>query len=292
MPSRIIISADDFGISKGITCSILSCCDRGVVNNVSLVPNGYAYDFALEEYKKRPGLGLSVHLNLLEGRPLCAPGQVPLLVDSSGLFNRSFSGLFLSYFTLTKEMQDMLRQQVRLEIRAQINKVAESLGSAENLCINSHRYLHMIPFIFSVVSELRTETGFSRIRVPVEPFFFSWGGLRTFQNYLGSNMIKHVLINALSRRLHADSSVPYCTYTVGLFGAGRMAETAIQSALLRIQNINADASVEIIFHPGRALSDESTIWAEEKICGDFYYSDYRAAEQEILMSPSFKEMVS
>ena len=67
---KIIFHADDYGLSKGITDNILLCHDQGILHRVSLMANGYAYDYACEELLQRPNLTGCVHLNLIEGEPL------------------------------------------------------------------------------------------------------------------------------------------------------------------------------------------------------------------------------
>jgi len=46
---RIIVSADDFGLSDGITTTILDAVDHGIVTSVSIIRNGYGFDRALRE---------------------------------------------------------------------------------------------------------------------------------------------------------------------------------------------------------------------------------------------------
>ena len=81
---RILVHADDLGISHGITDSILRCADEGALNSTSVVVNCEASAYALAECGKRPGLRLALHLNLVEGRPLSPPDALDLLTDEEG----------------------------------------------------------------------------------------------------------------------------------------------------------------------------------------------------------------
>jgi predicted glycoside hydrolase/deacetylase ChbG (UPF0249 family) len=92
---RIIVSADDYGLSEGITTNILDAVDHGAVSNVSIIANGTGFEHAIREYRKRRGLSLTVHLNLMEGRSLCQIDQLPDLVDEQGVFRHSFQSLYL-----------------------------------------------------------------------------------------------------------------------------------------------------------------------------------------------------
>src|SRR3989344_3721426 len=71
MIRSVTVCADDFGLSRGITDSILQTVDEGPVTQVSVIPNGEAVEYALAEYRRRSDrLALAVHVNLTEGKPL------------------------------------------------------------------------------------------------------------------------------------------------------------------------------------------------------------------------------
>jgi predicted glycoside hydrolase/deacetylase ChbG (UPF0249 family) len=115
---RILVSADDFGLSEGITANILDAVDHGVVSSVSTIANGTGFEHAISEYRKRTGLYLTVHLNLMEGRPLCPVDQLPDLVDEQGYFRHSFQSLYLLYLRADNARRAKLCGQVRAEFRA------------------------------------------------------------------------------------------------------------------------------------------------------------------------------
>ena len=75
MSLTILLSADDFGLTEGISRSILEAHDEGVLNGVSVLANGHFFDEAVAEARRRPDLRLSVHLNLVEGMALSDPGR-------------------------------------------------------------------------------------------------------------------------------------------------------------------------------------------------------------------------
>lgn len=85
-PKRIIINADDYGWSRGITDGILHAHQAGVVTSTSLMANQPASEYAIEKLQNAPNLGVGIHLNLCHGRPVLSPTQVPSLVRSDGTF--------------------------------------------------------------------------------------------------------------------------------------------------------------------------------------------------------------
>ena len=67
----VYFCADDYGISEGANSRIENCLENGVLNKISVLPNGKVLDF-----KKRlsdKDAILSLHINLVEGRPLSNP---------------------------------------------------------------------------------------------------------------------------------------------------------------------------------------------------------------------------
>ena len=86
MRKRLIVNADDIGISRRVTDAILDCHARGIVTSTTLMANMPATEYACEKAADHPGLGVGLHLNLTEGRPLSPVSDVPDLVGDDGAF--------------------------------------------------------------------------------------------------------------------------------------------------------------------------------------------------------------
>jgi predicted glycoside hydrolase/deacetylase ChbG (UPF0249 family) len=82
--NRLIVNADDFGLSPGVNAGIILAYRRGLLTSASLMANGPAFRQAAVLAAESPGLGVGVHLNLARGRPLSPPGEIPDLVDGDG----------------------------------------------------------------------------------------------------------------------------------------------------------------------------------------------------------------
>ena len=101
--TKLIIHADDFGVSKSVTDNICSTFDNGILTSTSIIPNGHAFRYAMKEYNFRSKLNLSIHINLVEGKPLSPSDDVSLIIGPNGEFNQSFLGLWLKYLFSKKE---------------------------------------------------------------------------------------------------------------------------------------------------------------------------------------------
>ena len=93
-PTKIIINADDLGFSPQVNAAILRCAELGTVTAASIMVNMPFAESALQQVRERvPDLSLALHFTLTSGKSVSPPQDVPLLVDSSGLFRLGFLGL-------------------------------------------------------------------------------------------------------------------------------------------------------------------------------------------------------
>jgi predicted glycoside hydrolase/deacetylase ChbG (UPF0249 family) len=83
---RLIVNADDLGLSRGITDGIFFAHQQGIVTSTSYMVNQPASDYAAERLQNYPSLDVGIHLNLCQGRPVLPPCAVPTLVGSDGYF--------------------------------------------------------------------------------------------------------------------------------------------------------------------------------------------------------------
>lgn len=83
---RIIINADDFGLSRGVNAGILSLFKLGIVTSTSMMVNLPGYADGVQIARNHPELSIGVHLNLTYGKPLLAPELVGTLVQADGSF--------------------------------------------------------------------------------------------------------------------------------------------------------------------------------------------------------------
>jgi chitin disaccharide deacetylase len=85
--TRLIVNADDLGMSRGITDGILVAHRYGFLTSASLLVNMPASEYAVERVASAPKLGVGVHLNICQGRPISPAKEVPSLVDADGNFH-------------------------------------------------------------------------------------------------------------------------------------------------------------------------------------------------------------
>ncbi|TFH92536.1 carbohydrate deacetylase [Vibrio ouci] len=126
---KLILNADDFGLTESVNNAIVDCFKAGVVKSTTIMMNQPGTEHAVGLYKQGliPEVGL--HFTVTAGRPLSKPEEVSTLVDDAGNF-LSQNQLFSKH--------DVCPQQVAKELRAQY-QAAIDVGLKINH-IDSHHF--------------------------------------------------------------------------------------------------------------------------------------------------------
>jgi chitin disaccharide deacetylase len=133
----LIVNADDFGMSRGISDGVLLAHCHGFLTSASLMANMPASEYAVVLLTKAPELSVGVHLNLCDGRPILPTREVPTLVDSSGAFHSA--AVMIRRLWLLQ----VSGREVEAEFRAQI-RWAKDRGVMPTHA-DSHHHLHLYP---------------------------------------------------------------------------------------------------------------------------------------------------
>lgn len=90
MKRKIIIVADDFGISEAFNYGAIKAYKEGVVSSFNLIVNAPASQHAVDLLKKEcPEAELSLHVNYVLGKPISSDKEITSLVDDKGCFYKS-----------------------------------------------------------------------------------------------------------------------------------------------------------------------------------------------------------
>lgn len=162
MDKRIIINADDFGLCSGVNKAVAQGHTDGVLTSATIMANMPAADEAVKIAKRLPSLGVGVHLNLLEGRPISKDACVKCLLNADGQF--AFSQFNLS---LLSTGWHKIRNAIRAELADQIQWVIDNGLAPTHL--DSHKHIHSFPAIFPVVCESARRFGIAAVRFTMEP---------------------------------------------------------------------------------------------------------------------------
>jgi hopanoid biosynthesis associated protein HpnK len=159
---RLIVTADDFGAADAVNEAVETAHRQGVLTAASLMVGAPACADAVARARRLPGLGVGLHLVLVEGRPLQDPAEVPDLVDRAGRFRTDMAALGAAIF-----FRPRVRRQMKAEVRAQFEAFARTGLPLDH--VNAHKHFHLHPTILGTVLEVGRDFGMRALRVPVEP---------------------------------------------------------------------------------------------------------------------------
>ncbi|MBC1908710.1 carbohydrate deacetylase [Listeria innocua] len=118
---KLIIDADDFGLSKAINHGIIESYKTGITTSTLLMPNLETAEHAIALAKDHPDLFIGQHTNFLLGKPCANPAEIPSLVDENGEFHRS------KYYRANPELKFQY-EDVRTETIAQMERFKALTG--------------------------------------------------------------------------------------------------------------------------------------------------------------------
>lgn len=142
---RVIINADDLGISEAVNDAIFDLMDQGRVTSATVMANGPAFRHAASKIKHFPRCSFGAHLNLTQFAPVTT-GLGAVLTRS---LEQRFGLKLLSAFYR--------------ELCAQI----ERLGSAgiEISHLDSHNHIHTKPQLLPIVKALQRRYRIRKVRI-------------------------------------------------------------------------------------------------------------------------------
>ena len=244
---KVIINADDFGLTKEINESVKLGYQSGLITSASIITNTehfcHAVDVVLPQIKN---IDLGFHFNIVEGKSLTHPS---LLCDDKGFFNNSYVDL------LFKMNNKNVLLQMEQEFEAQIERI---LKYHEISHLDSHVHIHSIPSIFKLFIKMAKKYNIKYIRLQKEiPYCIIRKSLN--KKYM-INIIKNILLNSFSfinsKVLKNESDIKTNDYLIGVLYTGFMDENTIINGLKCIKKENS--IVEIILHPSLCIDEKNT----------------------------------
>jgi predicted glycoside hydrolase/deacetylase ChbG (UPF0249 family) len=169
---RLMITADDCGLSYGIDRAAIDLHSAGMLSTASLICNFPEINSAFERYSAHPEIELGVHLNLSEGKPLSEAARRSPLVRHSGLFHDRFL-LFARSFFPSEKLLNVMRE----ELTAQMDVFVQA--GLQPAHITTHHHFHSMPALRNIIKDLAQQYQVSWVRnselrlamLPFNPIF-------------------------------------------------------------------------------------------------------------------------
>lgn len=242
---RLIINADDFGLTSGVNRAVAEANRSGVLTSATLMANARAFDEAAGLAQALPALKTGCHVVLIDGDPVST--GLTSLTNGSNRFRSS-----LKEFALAAIRGRIAAQEIQREVEAQIRKIqAQGIALTH---VDSHKHTHMFPHVLRPVLRAARVCGIRAVRNPFEPLR-SWprgtvaaapgmwlrsAGVMAFQMFAGK-----------FRQALKEEGMVSTDGTVGIAATGKLD----QRTLLSILGALPEGTWELVCHPGYSDAD-------------------------------------
>jgi len=246
MPPRLIINADDFGLTPGINRSILELHRAGVLTSATLIATGLAFDDAVAIARANPLLGVGCHIVLTDGTPVSPPERIPTLIGPDG---KSFRPSLIDF------VSDLLRGRIReeeieREVLAQIDKLRQIGITITH--VDTHKHTHLFPRIAGPLLRVLERASISAIRNPFEPAFTQHLAHADFKRRLQIGLLNRLRPAFQRHDQLRHASVSTTDGTLGVSATGNLNATTLTDIL---QALPSNGTFELVCHPGYNDSD-------------------------------------
>lgn len=241
MTRLLIVNADDYGLTEGISRGILHAHREGIVTSTSAIALGPAYPKVAKWLADEENLGIGVHLAAVgEDPPLLSAREIPSLVCKRGHLCETY-GAFLKR-ALTGRINV---EELRLEFTAQLELV-QDLG-VPLTHLDAHQHLQLWPSVCSVVIDLASRYDIPAVRVPR---FRAKNPVALGVTVLGARLARQAKVAGLAFPLDA----------VGIECAGHLDEQRLPNVLARLA-AHGHANAELTVHPGEGEDHDRVRYA-------------------------------
>ena len=271
---KLIVTADDLGLSPLITDGIFRAHREGIVTAAALLVNAPGTDDAVAKIHAYPDLQIGLHLGVVEGHSLL--GRHSSITDSNSYFgddkiclHRHWKPFLARYLSGVLDLRE-----IEQEFEVQLQKFMTFFPSIPFL--NSTQHLHILPGVSEIVIRLCKKYQIKNVRVPSSMVPESSGLLRRL---IG---IPYRLLGVRFRVLCRRAGIGHADHFAGFFRCGHQDVESIQKMISQF----SEGVTELMLHP--AFDDlalrQKMPWA---------YSDFEwVSEMEAACSPLVRERLA
>lgn len=271
---RLIINADDFGLTAGVNRAIVEAHADGIVSSATLMASGSARGAAVLLSSANPRLSVGCHLVLVDGRPMLPAAEVATLVEAnSGHFHDR-----LSRFALRALAGSVASEHIEAEATAQIRALQES--GIEITHFDTHKHTHIFPAVLRPLLRAANARGIRALRNPFGPRLpLSLRDLRQCPK-LWKRFIEVRLLGAFASSFRKAADQFGMRTPDGSFGV--VSTGALDLELFQaIVNVIPEGTWEFVCHPGYNDADLASVRTRLR--------ESREKELEVLSSGEARE---
>ena len=270
---RLIVNADDFGLTRGVNRAIAEAHQHGVVTSATLMAGGPAFDEAVALARSLPRLSVGCHVYLIQLAPISLPAQIPTLADGTN-FRPGFAR-----FARAALSNRLSAEEISTEAAAQMHRL-QSAGLALTH-FDTHKHTHMFPQVLRPLLQAAKQCGIRAVRNPFEPkAVVGLSDVSSHPKLLSRYCAVRALRSMASkfRRMVEAEGMVTTDGTVGIVFTGFLNEQRLATLIHHIP----EGTWELVTHPGysdAALRPLSRLTAS------------RERELELLTSARIRELL-
>ena len=268
MTKRLIVNADDYGRTPGVSRGILQAHREGIVTSTTVMINQPQIEAQLADALSCPDLGIGLHLVFTAWLPVLPPEAIPTLVDEQGHF--------LDQHTVWARADALSLQQLRAELAAQLERFSALAGRLPDH-LDCHHFVHLYPPFFGIYADLAAQFSLPlRVPFPLQADFQRALDTLPFLEGFPSDLVRGMIVT--NSALLGSRHLAYPKHFISTF----FGEDALSpDYLVNLLRSLPDGTSELMCHPGYVDStlESSTYRAE------------RERELAILTHPTVRDQV-
>jgi hopanoid biosynthesis associated protein HpnK len=273
---RLIVNADDFGLTLGVNRAIVEAHCHGVVTSATLMANGPAFADAIQSARSTSSLSVGCHVVFVDGLPVLGARQTPTLANRKADDRRFYDSL--GRFALRAVSGRIVADEIEAEATAQIRKL-QAAGVAVSH-FDTHKHTHIFPPVLRPLLRAAQACGVAAVRNPFGPLHLSIVARRPG---LWKQHSKVMLLSRLGktfRKAVAGAGMVTPDGTVGIVATGALDIGLFGS----IMNSLPEGTWELVCHPGYNDAELDRIRTRLR--------ESRAVELRLLTSPEVRESLA
>ncbi len=239
---RLIINADDFGLTVGVNRAIVEAHQQGMLTSATIMANANAVADAVER-GRQAGLSIGCHVVLIDGKPLLPAADVSSLLGTNGArFPDGWLG-----FAARAHRKRLDQDQIAAEVAAQIGKVQQYGVPLTH--VDSHKHVHLLPPVLAPMLRAAKACGVRAVRnpfAPVKSLAFAHLARRPWlwTRYTEVKLLRRFRENF--RRTVADAGMITTDGTFGIVITGALDEQLFAAIVGSLP----EGTWELVCHPG------------------------------------------
>ncbi len=272
----LIINADGYGFTEGITRAIEDCVAFGTVRSISVNVNFPAATGLKCLVERFPELSIGCHLNPVVGRPVLPPSSIPSLLNERGEF-------FYKEFDRRFRSGEIVPEELKEELSAQIALCRELAGESFSH-LDFHMGKHRLPGLYPLFLDLAIVANVGRIRTHRDLM-----GVDHRRRRLES--IRHYLVHPQAiiveardlwlRQQAMKKGLSMPDWNLAVSQPRRPGAVSLEAWTTLLNNVPTGIS-EFVVHPGYP-DEQLAIWST--------YVHERETERQVLLSLQFRDAI-